>query len=245
MGLRAIKFVIGPAAAVTKPRGFRPAIGGTPLAPADLVLASALLVMAGARTAEAQTLAPQERLCDPAFQDCRADLLKYINQETVGIDAGFWLMDDDYYRQALRNAFNRGVKVRILMDPRCTTEHPACQQINDYMKADGLPMRKRVTSGILHWKMMLFAGQGQMEFAGANYSPYEFKPATPWVNYTGEVIYYTNDPSLIHSFMEPASTTRRAIVSGSTSTRPRPPSGRVPGRTSKCRPVSRTPTTHV
>jgi len=159
------------------------------------------MVMTGGRTAQAQTLAPQERLCDPAFQDCRADLLKYINQETVGIDAGFWLMNDDRYRQALVNALNRGVQVRILMDPRCTSEHPACAQTNDLLKAGGLPMRNRLGSGILHWKMMLFVGQGQVEFAGANYTGFEFVPTTPWVNYTSEVIYYTNDVSLVHSFM--------------------------------------------
>ena len=71
------------------------------------------------RPAHAQVLAPQERLCDPSFQDCRADLFKYINQETVGIDTGFWLMDDDRYRSAFVAAFNSGVRVRILMDPRC------------------------------------------------------------------------------------------------------------------------------
>ena len=60
------------------------------------------------RPAHAQVLGPQERLCDPSFQDCRADLLKYINQETVGIDAGFWLMDDDRYSDRLDNRFNSG-----------------------------------------------------------------------------------------------------------------------------------------
>jgi hypothetical protein len=44
--------------------------------------------------AAAQTLAPQERLCDPTFEDCRADILTYIQQETVEIDMGFWMMTD-------------------------------------------------------------------------------------------------------------------------------------------------------
>jgi regulation of enolase protein 1 (concanavalin A-like superfamily)/phosphatidylserine/phosphatidylglycerophosphate/cardiolipin synthase-like enzyme len=166
-----------------------------------LTVATFVALMASARPAHAQ-LAPQERLCDPSFQNCRTDLLKYIDQETVGIDAGFWLMDDDTYRSHLVAAFNRGVPVRILMDPRCTQEHAACQQINDRLEAAGLPMRSRVTSGILHWKMMLFAGQGQVEFAGANFAPFEFAPAQPYVNYTDEVIYYTNDPSVVNSFMK-------------------------------------------
>ena len=65
----------------------------------------------------------------------------------------------------------------------------------------GMPMRNRTGSGILHWKMMLFAGQGQLEFAGANFAPFEFVPSTPYVNYTDEVIFYTNTQSLVHSFM--------------------------------------------
>jgi regulation of enolase protein 1 (concanavalin A-like superfamily)/phosphatidylserine/phosphatidylglycerophosphate/cardiolipin synthase-like enzyme len=160
-----------------------------------------MAVMAGARPAQAQTLQPQERLCDPSFQNCRTDLLTYINQETVGIDAGFWLMDDDRYATALINRFNAGVPVRILMDPRCVSEHEQCQPILDKLKAAGLPMRNRVGGGILHWKMMLFAGQGQVEFAGANYVPFEFVPVTPYVNYTSEVIYYTDDQSVVQSFM--------------------------------------------
>ena len=57
----------------------------------------------------------------------------------------------------------------------------------------GIPMRNRITSGILHWKVAIFAGQGQIEFAGANYAPFEMTPDTPWVNYTDEVVYFTND----------------------------------------------------
>ena len=159
------------------------------------------MVVFAARPAHAQTLAPQERLCDPSFQDCRADLLKYIQQETVGIDAGFWLMDDDRYASALIARWQAGVPVRILMDPRCVEEHSACKPELDKLAAAGLPMRYRSTSGILHWKMMLFAGQQQLEFAGANYAPFEFVPAQPYVNYTDEVIYYTNDQALLHSFM--------------------------------------------
>ncbi len=160
----------------------------------------ALLAFLPAR-ASAQTLAPQERLCDPSFENCRNDLLKYISQETVGIDAGFWLMNDDRYVQALIAKWNAGVPVRILMDPRCVDQHEACGPALDKLKAAGLPMRYRKTGGILHWKMMLFAGQQQLEFAGANYVGFEFVPVQPFVNYTDEVIYYTNDFSIVSSFM--------------------------------------------
>ena len=159
------------------------------------------LLALSARTASAQTLAPEQRLCDPEYQDCRADILTYIAQENVEIDMGAWLIDDDRYTQALIAAYQRGVKIRLLMDPRCTTEHSACTAENNDLQAAGIPMRNRVTTdGILHWKMILFAGQGQLEFAGANFAPFEMTPAVPYQNYTDEVVFFTNDPSLLSSF---------------------------------------------
>ena len=166
-----------------------------------IVFALAAPLLLCARTASAQTLAPEQRLCDPEYQDCRADILTYIAQEKIEIDVGYWLIDDDRYTSALISAWQRGVKIRLLMDPRCTEEHSACTQENNLLASAGIPMRNRITSGILHWKMMLFAGQGQLEFAGANYSPFEMVPATPYVNYTDEVVFYSNDTSLLQSFM--------------------------------------------
>jgi hypothetical protein len=160
----------------------------------------ALLCHLTAETADAQSLPSQERLCDPVFQDCRADVLTYIAQETLEIDMGFWMMTDARYANALVAARQRGVKIRLLMDPRCAEAHENCQPQNDQLAAAGIPMRKRLTSGILHWKMALFAAQGQLEFAGANYAPYEMVPDTPYVNYTDEIVYYTNNPSLVNSF---------------------------------------------
>jgi phosphatidylserine/phosphatidylglycerophosphate/cardiolipin synthase-like enzyme len=155
----------------------------------------------GARTASAQVLAPQERLCDPSFEDCRADILKYIQQETVEIDMGFWMMTDARYSNELVKAWNRGVKIRLLMDPRCGAAHAACNTQNDQLEAAGIPMRNRLTSGILHWKVAIFAGQGQVQFAGANYAPFEMSPEQPFVNYTDEIVYFTNMPSIVQSFM--------------------------------------------
>jgi phosphatidylserine/phosphatidylglycerophosphate/cardiolipin synthase-like enzyme len=61
-------------------------------------------------------------------------------------------------------------------------------------------MRYKAADGILHWKMMLFAGQGKLEFSGANYSGNFFVPDVPNSNYFDEAIYFTNDASLIQSF---------------------------------------------
>jgi len=173
----------------------------TKSAAATVLVTVALLLVIVADPAQAQGLASQQRLCDPEYQDCRADILTYIAQETVEIDMGFWLMDDAEYSNALVAAWQRGVKIRLLMDPRCTTEHPACASVNSQLSQAGLPMRKSIESGILHWKVALFAGQGQIEFSGANYSPFEMVPATPYQNYTDEIVMYTNDPSIVRTFM--------------------------------------------
>jgi phosphatidylserine/phosphatidylglycerophosphate/cardiolipin synthase-like enzyme/regulation of enolase protein 1 (concanavalin A-like superfamily) len=162
-----------------------------------------MLALTAARATEAQTppLAPQERLCDPAFQDCRADILTYIQQETVAIDMAYWMMTDARYSNALVAAWNRGVKIRLLMDPRCAAAHSACVAQNDQLRAAGIPMRQRQESGILHWKAIIFVGQGQIEFAGTNYAPFEMTPEIPWVNYTDEIVAFTHDSSLVQSFM--------------------------------------------
>src|SRR5687768_10112420 len=137
----------------------------------SLIFAAAFVVSLGsfATGAQAQTrLASQERMCDPTFEDCRADILTYIAQETEQIDMGFWMMSDARYSNALIVARDRGVKIRILMDPRCSGSHPTCVGPLDQLRLGGIPMRARQT-GILHWKMIHFASQGQVQFSGANY----------------------------------------------------------------------------
>ncbi len=141
-----------------------------------------------------------ERLCDVSFEDCRVPLLKLIQNETVGIDAAFWFMDDTTISGALIKKFQSGVPVRILMDPRAEEGHPTNTQILTQFASAGFPMRNRTADGILHWKMMLFSGQETVEFSGANYTRSEMVPYTPYVNYTDEAIYYTDDPTVVSSF---------------------------------------------
>jgi phosphatidylserine/phosphatidylglycerophosphate/cardiolipin synthase-like enzyme len=155
-----------------------------------------------AQTAAAQTIQPpQERLCDPTYEDCRELILNYIRQETVEIDMGFWMMTDARYSNELVRAWERGVKIRLLMDPRCGAAHSACNAQNDQLEAARIPMRNRITGGILHWKLAIFAGQGQVQFAGANYAPFEMSPEIPYVNFTDEIVAFSKDPSIVHSFM--------------------------------------------
>jgi len=62
-------------------------------------------------------------------------------------------------------------------------------------------MRMKSTGDIAHWKGMIFAGQHQAEFSGANYSPYEYTPQTPYVDYNDEVIYFSDEPDVVDSLM--------------------------------------------
>jgi phosphatidylserine/phosphatidylglycerophosphate/cardiolipin synthase-like enzyme len=167
---------------------------------ATLLAVMALCVLVPAR-AFAQPPAPG--LCDPGATDCRTFLLDYISKETVGIDVAFWFMEDARYTTALSQAKSRGVRIRVLVDPRAndTNRYNATRLAE--LQAAGIPMRKRTASGILHWKTMIFASQGVVEFSGANYSADAWRPADPnqpFGNYTDESIYFSTTPSIFHSF---------------------------------------------
>jgi phosphatidylserine/phosphatidylglycerophosphate/cardiolipin synthase-like enzyme len=153
------------------------------------VLASA---PAGARAAD--------RLCDASFQNCRTPLISLINAERIGIDIGFWFMEDMRYVTAIVDRFKAGVPVRIIMDTRANTSYPNNATILKALADAGIPMREKISGGIVHWKTMIFAGQQTVQFGGANYSPHAFVPTTPYVDYIDEVIYFTDDPALVNSF---------------------------------------------
>src|SRR2546423_7842445 len=100
-----------------------------------------------------------ERLCDVSFEDCRAPLLALINKETVAIDTAFWFSSDPRFPNALIKAQQRGVKVRVLMDTRAEDAHPSNTAIIQTLVNAGIPMRERIASRILHWKMVMCASQ--------------------------------------------------------------------------------------
>jgi phosphatidylserine/phosphatidylglycerophosphate/cardiolipin synthase-like enzyme len=143
----------------------------------------------------------QDRLCDPGAEDCRTILINLIRNENVGIDVGFWFMEDARYTNELIKKFNAGVPVRVLVDPRANGSYSLNAERLAELETARIPMRKRIASGILHYKMMLFAGQNTVEFSGANYSSDAWRPSgDPYTNYTDEVIYFTSDPSVVNSF---------------------------------------------
>jgi phosphatidylserine/phosphatidylglycerophosphate/cardiolipin synthase-like enzyme len=144
----------------------------------------------------------QDRLCDPGDEQCRGILINYIRNETVGIDVAFWFMEDSRYTTELIRKHNAGVPVRVLMDPRANPTYPLNVPRLAELQDAGIPMRKRLTSYILHWKMMLFHGQNVVQFSGANYSGNAWVPlgSPNYSNYIDEAIYFTSDEAIVNSF---------------------------------------------
>ena len=161
----------------------------------------AALLVAMATGSAVTPAAASDRLCDASFENCRTPLLDLIRNERVGIDVAFWFMEDNRYVAALVERFRAGVPVRIIMDTEANTDYPLNAQSLEQLKNAGIPMREKYTGGIAHWKTMIFAGQHKVEFSGANYSPHAFVPVTPYLDYIDEVIYFTDTPSIVNSFM--------------------------------------------
>src|ERR1700742_5232440 len=141
-----------------------------------------------------------ERLCDPAFEDCRSPLINYIRAENTGIDVAFWFMQDARYKTEVLNRWAAGVPVRILVDPRANPTYPGNSDIIAAFQQAGIPIRYRTASGILHWKTMVFAGQNVVEFDGANYTPTAFVYQSQYSDYEDESIYFSDDPAVVNSF---------------------------------------------
>src|SRR4051812_2872497 len=141
-----------------------------------------------------------DTMCDTAFEDCRLRALQLIDAETVGIDVGFWVMDDQRYVTHLVNRKKAGVPVRVIMDVRSLTSYPENQTAFDALKNAGIPMMKKSGGGIMHWKLLVFAGQNTVEFGSANFDPFEVAPVAAYTNYISQTVYYTDDASIVNSF---------------------------------------------
>jgi phosphatidylserine/phosphatidylglycerophosphate/cardiolipin synthase-like enzyme len=141
-----------------------------------------------------------ETLCDSSFQNCRTPLINLIRAENVGIDVAFWFMEDQRYVTEIIARKNAGVPVRLIIDPRANALYPLNATSLASFKDAGVPMVKKVAGGIMHFKMMLFAGQNVVEFGSANYSGNAFVPVSPYSNYVGETIFFEDDPIIVNSF---------------------------------------------
>jgi phosphatidylserine/phosphatidylglycerophosphate/cardiolipin synthase-like enzyme/regulation of enolase protein 1 (concanavalin A-like superfamily) len=142
-----------------------------------------------------------ERLCDPAFESCRSQLVTLIRAEKIAMDVAFWFMEDTNLAQEVVNRWKAGVPVRVLMDTEANADYPLNKTSLKMLRDAGIPMRnKSGGSGILHWKIFYFAGQNTVEFSGANYSAEAFGPGRPYADYVDEVIYFTDRPTIVNSF---------------------------------------------
>jgi len=148
----------------------------------------------------ASTARGADTLCDPSETNCRTQLLTLIQNENIGIDLGFWFMQDSRYMTEIVRRWQAGVPVRIIMDPRASATYAGNDTMLSGFRSAGIPMRKRIASGINHWKVMIFAGQNTAQFGSANYSPDAFVPATPYTNYVAETVFFTTDPDVVNSF---------------------------------------------
>ena len=148
-----------------------------------------------------------ECLCDNSYQDCRTPLLSLIARETQGIAVSMWFMTDYRFRDALVKRKNAGVDVRIIVDTQADTNYPANRTERDLLIKAGIPVRDCISSkGINHWKAMIFKGLGKVQFSAANFANGSFSPfgsptTIPYVTYVDEAIYFTDDDSIVRTFM--------------------------------------------
>ena len=152
------------------------------------------LVLSGSASA-------QERLCDNSYEDCRSPIISMIRAETVGLDVSFWFMTDTRYSTEIINRWRAGVPVRILLDLRSDANYPAGATVRQSFINAGIPIRHKTTNGINHWKMILYSGQQAVHFSAANFANGSYSPITPYTNYVDEAIYFTNDVSVVQTFM--------------------------------------------
>ena len=90
--------------------------------------------------------------------------------------------------------------VRLIVEPRRTKYEPRNGPILDKLKAAGIPMRYRAVGDILHWKMMLFAGQSMVEFGAAQLTTSYLIPTSPNQNFTQDPIFFSTDATVVNSF---------------------------------------------
>src|SRR5690349_1365091 len=142
----------------------------------------------------------QERLCDPSFEDCYTPLLKAVQAETVGIDFAFYWIQLPGLADAIIRRYQAGVPVRIIVEPRASAKFPDNQTILDKFSAAGIPLRYKLGDGIVHAKMLLFAGQNKVVFSSSNFGDGDLRPYEPYANYVDGAWYFSDDPALVNSF---------------------------------------------
>ena len=108
----------------------------------------------------------------PPGQDFIDRTATRINAENTGIDAMMYRIDDERATVAMINAKNRGVPIRLIVDPDMYRD-PTRWQIAphfDRLYAAGIPMKITVHQGINHGKLAMLKGQGMTIFGSSNWT---------------------------------------------------------------------------
>ncbi len=158
------------------------------------------LVVGFCLLASPRVSAQQERLCDPSFENCYAQIVDQIRAETVGIDMAFYMIELPGLADEVIARHNAGVPVRLIVEPRGSIKFPQNQPLLDRFQAAGIPMRYKLGDGIIHVKLALFAGQNRVLFTGSNFGDADVAPYEPFANYVDGAWYFTGDPAVVNSF---------------------------------------------
>lgn len=145
------------------------------------------------------TARAEVQFCDSAYESCRVRLRQLIANETVGIDVAQWYTRDLTVVTELINKNKAGVPVRFIVDPSAETGHPGVMTAINNLKAGGIPLRRKKSSGVVHWKIFIFVGQNVVQFGAPNLSSQEWQPNDPFRNYRNENSEFNDDPDLISS----------------------------------------------
>lgn len=148
----------------------------------------------------AQLVSAQERLCDPSFEDCYTPLIQTIQAETAGIDVALYMIELPGLADAIISRQQAGVPVRLTVELRASAKFPLNQPLLDRFKAAGIPMRYKLGDGIVHDKMLLFAGQNKVVFSSSNFGDGDLRPYEPYANYVDGAWYFCDDSSVVNSF---------------------------------------------
>ena len=106
-------------------------------------------------------------------------------------------------KNGLIERWKAGVPVRVHPRPRVPTGTIAANvSIRQALITAGIPIRHKTTTGINHWKMMLYAGQTKSAFLSGKLRQRLVQPDDGRItDYVDEAIYFTDDPAIVQSFM--------------------------------------------
>src|ERR1043166_699807 len=144
--------------------------------------------------------AGQGGVVDPSFEDCYTPLIQTVQAETAGIDVALYMIELPGLADAIISRYQAGVPVRLTVELRASAKFPGNQTLLDRFKAAGIPMRYKLGDGIVHAKMLLFAGQNKVVFSSSNFGDGDLRPYEPYVNYVDGAWYFSDDPIVVNSF---------------------------------------------